>query len=94
MAKRMPVSAVSGGLDGSSAKPQKRTSPGVAGTNDTRERIKRVASEHYVLYGNDAFGFGEIAEAIAFAIQPVFGANAFYLAPRGVLMVGRRRMVH
>src|SRR5437868_12637516 len=46
------------------AKPDKRGVPGTAGTHDTRDRIKRVAIEHYVLYGNDAFGFGEIAEAV------------------------------
>jgi len=45
-------------------KPEKRAAPGASGANDTRERIKRVASEHYVLYGNDAFGFGEIAETV------------------------------
>lgn len=31
---------------------------------ETRERIKLVASEHYVLVGNDAFNFGQIAEAV------------------------------
>lgn len=31
---------------------------------ETRERIKLVASEHYVLVGNDAFNFGHIAEAV------------------------------
>jgi AcrR family transcriptional regulator len=30
----------------------------------TRERIKQVASQHYVLVGNDAFNFAEIADAI------------------------------
>lgn len=30
----------------------------------TRERIKLVASEHYVLVGNDAFNFGSIAETV------------------------------
>jgi AcrR family transcriptional regulator len=30
----------------------------------TRERIKQVASEHYVLVGIDAFNFGEIADAV------------------------------
>lgn len=32
--------------------------------SQTRERIKLVASEHYVLVGNDAFNFGHIAEAV------------------------------
>jgi len=31
---------------------------------ETRERIKQVAREHYVLVGNDAFNFGEIADAV------------------------------
>jgi AcrR family transcriptional regulator len=37
-----------------------------AGTEpkETRERIKLVASEHYVLVGNDAFNFGHIAEVV------------------------------
>ena len=31
---------------------------------ETRERIKQVAREHYVLVGIDAFNFGEIADAV------------------------------
>ena len=31
---------------------------------ETRERIKQVASEHYVLVGMDAFSFAEIADAV------------------------------
>lgn len=30
----------------------------------TRERIKAIAKDHYVLRGYDRFGFGEIAEAV------------------------------
>ena len=46
-----------------SNKAEKRAGAAAPG-GDTRERIKRVASEHYVLYGNDAFNFGDIADEI------------------------------
>ena len=45
-----------------STRAEKKTA--ATGTGDTRDRIKRVASEHYVLVGNDAFNFGDIADAI------------------------------
>jgi AcrR family transcriptional regulator len=42
----------------------KRAVPRAAAPSETRERIKQLARDHYVLYGNDAFNFGEIAKAI------------------------------
>jgi AcrR family transcriptional regulator len=47
-------------------KPNKTSDADAAGAEPTatRERIKLVAGEHYVLVGNDAFSFGTIAEAV------------------------------
>jgi AcrR family transcriptional regulator len=46
--------------------PTKPSDGDAAGTEpkETRERIKLVAGEHYVLVGSDAFSFGHIAEAV------------------------------
>jgi AcrR family transcriptional regulator len=41
------------------------TSPGDASQNrPTRERIKAIAEDLYVLRGHDGFSFGDIAEAV------------------------------
>jgi AcrR family transcriptional regulator len=52
--------------DESPMMPSKPSDADAAGTEprETRERIKLVASEHYVLVGNDAFNFGHIAEVV------------------------------
>jgi len=66
-----------------STRTEKRASGGTAGTIDTRERIKRVASEHYVLYGNDAFNFGAIADEIGITranIHHHFGSKSKLVA--------------
>ena len=42
----------------------RKTDPAQQLPVETRERIKQVAAEHYVLVGIDAFNFGEIADAV------------------------------
>ena len=46
------------------SKPERQRSDSPLPNVDTRERIRSIAGELYVLRGHDGFSFGDIAEAI------------------------------